>query len=566
LQETVVNGRYSIVHALGGGGMARVYLAHDGVLDRDVALKVLREQFAEDKEFVERFKREAQSAAALSHPHIVQVYDRGKAGDGASYIAMEYVPGGTLKERISRTGPLDAGAATSIALQITEALQAAHERGVIHRDIKPHNVLLTTSGDAKVTDFGIAWAVSATTISQRSIVLGTASYMSPEQALGKPVTPKSDLYSLGVVLYEMLTGKLPYTAENPVAVSMKHVNEPLCPPREVNPEIPEGMNALVTKLLAKDAEERYENATEVAEDLRRVCDGLPPRAARLLADDNGGTRGVAQATVPVAQPEARGGGRRRMPWVLAATLALLALIGGWALSQGLWNPDSPHGEVGQPVGVEVPDVEGLTKEQAQRKLTASGFEVEVQPRESSAADAGKVLEQSPAAGKRVKKGFRVVVGVGDGPAPVKVPDVVGLSSSEAKVALDEANLTVGLQREIPSDTAAEGVVIEQGYPAGTKVKPGTAVNLGISSGPQQVTAPDTSAPASAPTSTRVPRQGGTEVRADTSAPASAPASIPPSPSASASAPAFGEEDDGNSGPGSSGNGNSGPGSSGGEED
>jgi eukaryotic-like serine/threonine-protein kinase len=545
MQETVVNNRYSIVRALGGGGMARVYLARDEVLDRDVALKVLREQYADDEEFVERFKREAQSVAALSHPHIVQVYDRGKAGDGASYIAMEYVPGGTLKERISRSGPLGAGAATSIALQIAEALQAAHERGVIHRDIKPHNVLLTSSGDAKVTDFGIARAVSAATISQRSMVLGTASYMSPEQAMGKPVTPKSDLYSLGVVLYEMLTGELPYTAENPVAVSMKHVNEPLCAPREVNPEIPEGMNALVTNLLAKDAEERYENATELAEDLRRVRDGLPPLAAGLLVDDAADTRVVTQAPVPVPQPATRGGGRRRMAWGLAATMALLALIGGWALSQGLWNPDSLLGEIGQPVGVEVPDVEGLTKEQVQRKLTASGFEVEVQLRESSAADAGKVLEQSPVAGNRVKKGSRVVIGVGNGPAPVKVPDVVGLSSSEAKVALDQANLTAGLQRERPSETAAEGVVIAQGYPAGTKVKPGTAVNLGISSGPQQVLAPDTSAPASAP------------------------AAAPPSPPAPASAPAVGEEveevDDGNSGPGSSGNGNSGPGSSGGGE-
>jgi serine/threonine protein kinase len=212
MQGTLVNNRYSVLGTLGSGGMARVFLAHDEVLDRDVALKVLREQFAEDEEFVERFKREAQSAAALSHPNIVQVYDRGKAGNEASYIAMEYVRGGTLKERISWSGPLDPGVAAAIALQIAEALVAAHERGVIHRDIKPQNVLLTPTGDAKVADFGIARAASATTISQRSVVLGTASYMSPEQAMGEPVGPASDLYSLGVVLYEMLTGELPYTA------------------------------------------------------------------------------------------------------------------------------------------------------------------------------------------------------------------------------------------------------------------------------------------------------------------------------------------------------------------
>ena len=538
MQETVVNNRYSIVSALGGGGMAKVYLAHDEILDRDVALKVLREQFAEDEEFVERFKREAQSAAALSHPNIVQVYDRGKAGDGASYIAMEYVPGGTLKERISWSGLLDPEAAVSLTLQIAEALSAAHERGIVHRDIKPQNVLVTATGDVKVADFGIARAASAAAISQRSVVLGTASYMSPEQAMGKPATPRSDLYSLGVSLYEMLTGELPYTAENPVAVSMKHVGEPVRPPRELNPEIPEELDVLVTKLLAKDPEARYKSAAELAEYLRRLRGGLPPIIAR---EDAGATQAASQATVPVPPTAARVRDRRRMPRALAAILALLALIGGgWALSQGLW--DSLLGEPGQPSGVEVPDVEGLTEEQARQRPTDSGFEADVRRQESSATDAGKVLKQSPPAGKRVEGRSGAVIGVGNGLATVRVPDVVGLSLSEAEVTLGEANLTVGLQREIPSDTTPEGVVIEQGFPAGTEVEPESTVNLGISSGPQQVAAPDASAPASAPAST----------------PATAPAS----------APALGGEgekrDEENSGPGSSGN--SGPGSSGDGED
>ena len=536
MHETGVNNRYSIVRTLGGGGMANVYLAHDEILDRDVALKVLREQFAHDEEFAERFKREALSAAALSHPNVVSVYDRGQEA-GTSYIVMEYVAGGTLKERISRGGPLDPGAATSIALQIAEALQAAHEQGVIHRDVKPHNVLLTSSGRAKVADFGIARAASAATISQSSMVLGTASYMSPEQAMGKAVTPKSDLYSLGVVLYEMLTGELPYTAENPVAVSMKHVNDPLRPPREMNPEIPEELNALITKLLAKDPDGRYQSAAQLAQDLRRLHDGLPPINAGLPGDAAGPTRVAPRATVPL--PPRRGSGLRT-PWILAATLALVALLGaiGWAL---LGSP------LERAAGVEVPSVEGLTQERAKQKLDASGFTADARLRESSAADAGKVLDQSPPAGDNAEEGSRVVLDVGDGPSTVKVPRVLGLSVSEAKAALGEVGLILGAQRMVPSETAAEGIIVEQSYPVGTEVEPETAVNIGVSSGPQPVAAPDDS-------------NRGTPTSASATASATATATATAAATARATAPAL-EEDD-NSGPGSSDSGGSGPGSSG----
>ena len=536
MQETVVDNRYSIVRALGGGGMAQVYLAHDEILDRDVALKVLREHLAEDEEFTERFKREALSAAALSHPNIVSVYDRGQEA-GTSYIAMEYVPGGTLKERISRGRPLEAGAATSVALQIAEALHLAHQRGVIHRDIKPHNVLLTSSGSAKVADFGIARAASAATISQRSMVLGTVSYMSPEQAMGETVTPASDLYSLGVVLYEMLTGELPYTAENPVAVSMKHVNDPLRPPRELNPEIPEELNALITKLLAKDPDSRYESAAQLADDLLRLRDGLPPINAGLLEDGTGATRVAPGATVP---PAARRGRGLRPPWILTATLTLVALLGGivWALSQSLGESGPPLERV---AGVKVPSVKGLTQERAKLKLDASGFKADVRLRESSAADAGKVLGQSPAAGERAGEGSTVVLNVGDGPSTVKVPVVIGLSVSEAKGALREVGLNLGEQRMVPSDTAAEGIIVDQDHRAGTEVEPGIAVNVGVSSGPQPVATPGDA-------------DQGIQASATASATASAAAT------ATATTPALVEDD--NSGPGSSDSGGSGQGSSG----
>jgi eukaryotic-like serine/threonine-protein kinase len=317
-----VDGRYTLGESLGSGGMGEVYLAHDEVLDRDVALKVLRSHYAGDEEFAERFRREARSAASLSHPNIVQIYDRGETEDGTSYIAMEYVPGGTLKEQIERRGPFGASATAAVGAQIAEALGAAHERGVIHRDIKPQNVLVTASGDLKVTDFGIARAASAVTSSASGAILGTAGYISPEQAMGEPVGPASDLYSLGVILYEMLTGELPFTADNSIAVCMKHVTEPLRPPKVLNPDIPEGMDALVVMLLAKRPADRYSSAIELLDDLERVRDGLPPvLALEATTQPLGEAPHATLRRVAVAR-------RRRTSRTLAvAAVAMLALLG-----------------------------------------------------------------------------------------------------------------------------------------------------------------------------------------------------------------------------------------------
>ena len=325
MHQDLVDNRYALVQSLGMGGMGEVYLAHDEVLDRDVALKVLRKRHAGDVEFAERFEREALSAASLSHPNIVQVYNKGETGDGTSYIVMEYVPGGTLGEQIEQGAPFEARKAAAMAAQIAEALGAAHERGVIHRDIKPQNVLLDSSGDLKVTDFGIARVAASSSAS--GAVFGTAGYISPEQAMGEPVGPASDLYSLGVILYEMLTGELPYTADNSIAVCMKHVTEPLRPPRELNPAIPEELDALVVKLLAKHPAERYGSAAELLADLERVRGDLTP------------TFGDEAPTQPLERgPRAasrggvirRGAGtrRRRTARTLAvAAVAMLALLG-----------------------------------------------------------------------------------------------------------------------------------------------------------------------------------------------------------------------------------------------
>jgi serine/threonine-protein kinase len=335
LGDTLGN-RYLLSGLLGTGGMAEVFLAHDQILDRDLALKVLMEHYAKDERFVGRFRKEAQSAAALNHPNVVQIYDQGRAEDGRFYIAMEYVPGGSLEDLILRRGPLGPAEAARLASQVAEALHAAHIRGIVHRDIKPQNVLLDEAGDAKVADFGIALAASRTSTSGTNLLFGTPSYMSPEQAMGERVGPESDLYSLGVVLYEMLTATVPFAAEGALATAMKHLTELPLSPRKRNPSIPEAMDALVMGLLSKDPEDRYPSAARLIEDLRRTREGLPlafaegagypetlrePRSAPLCV----------LAGSPTSQPRQR----RSVGIRLVTLVALLTLLGGlgWDLSQ-----------------------------------------------------------------------------------------------------------------------------------------------------------------------------------------------------------------------------------------
>jgi len=349
MSQTLLDNRYVLDDLLGSGGMAWVYLAHDQVLDRDVALKVLKDQYVENEEFVKLFRREARSAAALHHPHVVPIYFWGRSEDGTYYMAMEYVPGGTLKDRVRGEGSLDPTIVAKLGSQVAGALGFAHERGVIHRDIKPQNILLTEAGDAKVADFGIARAATATT-SSSNLILGTAGYMSPEQVKGEPVGPHSDLYSLGVVLYEALTGELPYSAEIPFALAVQHVNEPPRSPRETNPGVPEALDTLTLKLLAKNPEDRYASAVDLTNDLERVRYELPPVVAAsekttekmnapLLPSPESQTRRTAvqpRVTSAFVKPsEHRRGRRGRLLLVLAALLLGVTLLVSlaWALQQ-----------------------------------------------------------------------------------------------------------------------------------------------------------------------------------------------------------------------------------------
>src|SRR5829696_2676351 len=396
MRGKIVDGRYVLAESLGSGGMGEVYLAHDGVLERDVALKVLRSQYAGDEEVAERFRREARSAAGLSHPNIVQVYDRGEAEDGTSYIAMEYVPGGTLKEQIGRRAPFGDRETAAVGAQIADALGAAHERGVIHRDIKPQNVLVTASGNLKVTDFGIARAASAVTSSASGAIFGTAGYISPEQALGEPVGPASDLYSLGVVLYEMLTGELPFTADNSIAVCMKHVNEPPLPPKLLNPDIPDGMNALVLMLLAKHPTDRYGSAMELLTDLERVRDGLPPTLAlQATTQPFGQAPHAALRRVDVAR-------RRRSPRNLAvAAVAVAALLGTFLF--GLLQDGSGEGALPRAQGFAREILDPPAKAAINTTKTGAstgnhpGATLEVPPSASAASSPTSSPTSSPAA-------------------------------------------------------------------------------------------------------------------------------------------------------------------------
>jgi eukaryotic-like serine/threonine-protein kinase len=413
MRQLFIDDRYLLGNLLGAGGMARVFVARDRLLNRTVALKILRDQYADNQEFVERFRREAQSAAALNHPHIVSVYDWGRSQDGTYYIAMECVPGGTLKERIANEGPLTTDTAAELGIQIAKALELAHEHGVVHRDVKPQNILLDASGQAKVADFGIARAVGAmysTAISQTGLVMGTVSYVSPEQAMSEPVGLRSDLYSLGVVLYEMLTSKLPFEAETLIGVCMKHVNEPPYPPKKLNPNVSERMETIVLKLLSKKPENRYGSAGELAEDLRRVSNGLAPLAAKPLEADPRDIQLDSQPTVPIPSGNntTRSGAARRRRnrirayGILVTGFALLALLGGsdWSLSQNLLRQvfdSSSQSEASQVQEEEVAQ-QGTDNEAASTEETDQAEEAtSITPKETDSGEQGSSgIAASPA--------------------------------------------------------------------------------------------------------------------------------------------------------------------------
>jgi serine/threonine-protein kinase len=498
------DGRYRIIRRLGQGGMARVFLAQDESLHRQVAIKVLADRHSDDPHFIERFQREARAAARLNHPNIVQVYDQSQGG--MSYIVQEYVEGETLKDLIRRESPLDPRRAITIALQILAALRIAHQQGVVHRDVKPQNILMQPDGKVKVADFGIASAGGDTEMTEAGSIVGTAQYLAPEQARGLTVGPPADLYALGIVLYEMLSGRVPFEGDTAVNVAMRHVQEAPQPLTERNPLVPVALEAVVMRALAKDPRQRYQSADEMGIELDRVRQGLP------ISSDE--TAVIGAATLAMARPSPAetmvapplppresapppvrpsGNPNRKRLWILLIVLgvALLAIAAGvFAFTRG----DSGGGATSATTAttsalVEIPNLVGQTQADATAALEAIGLAALITKQASADVPEGEVIAMRPNAGGSVPTGTTIELQISSGPNVVAIPSVQGAALGDATAQLEALGLVVTVVEDA-SDSVAEGNVITQAPSAGVEVKPGSTVTLTISSGKQAGTVPN----------------------------------------------------------------------------
>ncbi len=464
----VFNERYRLKEKIGSGGMADVYLADDLLLGREVAVKVLHPQFASDPSFIQRFRHEAQAAANLNHPNIVNIYDWGNEEE-LYYIVMEYVEGRDLKEILKNEGRILPERAAEIAAEICAALQFAHRHNLVHRDIKPHNVFITSLGQVKVMDFGIARERNGGGMTQTGVVMGTPQYISPEQAQGLQVDGRSDIYSLGVVLYEMLTGRVPFDDPSPVTVAYKHVREDPVPPSVIDPEIPPTLEAIVMKAMAKNPANRFQTAQEMKADLLRFLEGMPVTATPVLPE------GVT-ATVPVAAAE-----RRRWGWAAAGVAALLVVIG--VVLALVFS--------GGGAKVEVPNLEGMSEEQARQTLEGLGLvlgEVEDQYIEDASQEVGVVVSQDPEWGTLLAKGEKVNVTV---TREMKMPRVTGMGKDEAEEVLRELGVRViEIVNEEVEDEDDIGIVVSQEPASGKLISPKTRVKLVVGVEQTKVAVPD----------------------------------------------------------------------------
>lgn len=509
---TELGDRYELGHQIGSGGMATVYLAYDTVLDREVAVKVLAERFAADQAFVERFRREASAAAGLNHPNIVAVYDRGEA-EGTYYIVMEYLKGPDLKRVIRDQGPLDPAVAVDNALQILSALSAAHAAGIIHRDIKPQNVMVGEDGRLRVADFGIARADADQQMTEAGSVIGTAQYLSPEQAQGEETTAASDTYAVGIVLYEMLTGRVPFDGDRPVTVAMKQINEPPVPPRVFAQGIPPELDAVVMKALSKRPEDRYTSAEDFTAALLDVRAEMPggQQSTLILTAPAAGAAAGAAATMETqavgngsgagrggngrgGSKGKKGGGNRPAIWGIAAVI-VAALVVALALALTRGGSDM----------VAVPDVAGFDAPAASRAITDAGLVPTQRTQASDSVQVGVVIGTQPDAGTEVAKESTVTILVSSGPAEVTVPNVVGEALEDAQATLEKAGFDVAVE-EVDSDREI-GTVVRQAPKAGSMAGSGDTITIYVSKGVTKVSVPSVTGSSLSTARTRIADAG-----------------------------------------------------------
>lgn len=518
MNKTILNNRYEIIRPVGSGGMAEVFLAHDNLLDRNVAVKMLRDQFLADKELLEQFRREAKSAARLIHPYIINIYDVVSEGD-IQYIIMEYVDGVTLKEYL-KENKLPLNAVLEIAVRLADALQHAHSRNIIHCDIKPQNILIDKYLNPKITDFGIAKMISNQTTVYTAAVMGSVHYISPEQAVGGKITASSDVYSLGVVLFEMLTGQVPFTGNTAVSVAMMHAEKPVPSLSDFMDEVPEGLQHIIDRALAKKTEDRYQNADELRRDLLDLKMKLYPfssdeykkdmqavvtessySAAKETANDDYGATMImkpVRSTSSEFETEVQEETRQELPeqeaddmpisrakktkkkWnftkiLVYMTVAVVALS---VIAHFIFNRNR---EV-----LPVPDVVNMTVVEAQAALEEKGFEVELEERYGNAVKPGTVMEQSPKAGEKRKQGSTIYLTISKGAELKTVPEIIGMSLSKAENLLKDEGYAIGKITKKFDSSKTVGIVLEQFPKAMDKAPKGSKINLVVNEGEKTV--------------------------------------------------------------------------------
>ncbi len=483
LEGKIIGNRYEVLEKIGIGGMATVYKAKDNILKRNVAVKVLRDEFTTDEEFIKRFNTEAQAAASLTHPNIVSIYDVGHE-DNLYFIVMELIQGKTLKQIITEDGVLPWKWSINIAIQIASALEIAHKNNIVHRDIKPHNIIITEDGVAKVTDFGIAKAVSNSTITAFGTTIGSVHYFSPEHARGGYTDAKSDIYSLGVVMYEMMTGRVPFDADTPVSIALKHMQEKPVEPIKLNPSIPYAVNKIIMKAMQKEVALRYSSATEMLKDLNAALKN--PDGNTVMPDQN--IENSYTQRIPTIQGGEKMNQKERkvnaffkkhkkaiMIAIIVLIVILIPVIGFYG-TQAILN-------VGRAKDVKLPNLVGKTIEEAEQELNKSKLKIEKKEEFNSEIEAGKIISQNPPfiENYTVKENSTVEVVVSKGTEMTKVPKIIGMEYEEAEEEIKKYNLQAEKIDKV-SKTVEKGIVIEQEPAENTEIKAGEKVKIYVSCG------------------------------------------------------------------------------------